>query len=128
MPVSVTCPCGKRLRVPDDNVGKRVKCPSCGATQIVQAAVSEAPSVAPVQPVVSQPSAPVPGSPQFVVVSHPKEEPKSGGFMVKVLGGVFAAVVAPILVALGVRYLSPKEDSPGSSNVQQDKGSEKDKV
>jgi hypothetical protein len=31
MPISVTCPCGKRLRVKDELAGKRVKCPGCGA-------------------------------------------------------------------------------------------------
>lgn len=38
MPVQVSCPCGKQLRVPDDYVGKRVKCPSCGEPQLVKAA------------------------------------------------------------------------------------------
>jgi hypothetical protein len=131
MPVSVTCPCGKRLRVPDENVGKRIKCPSCGATQLVKAEppsdAPAAPPIAPVQQLVSQPSGTVPSSPQFVVVTQPREEPKKSGFMAKVIGGAFAAVVAPVLVALGVKYLSPKEDSPGSSNVQEDKGADKDK-
>jgi hypothetical protein len=30
MPVTLTCECGKRLRIPDGKEGKRVKCPGCG--------------------------------------------------------------------------------------------------
>jgi hypothetical protein len=30
MPVLVGCPCGKKLRVPDEHAGKRVRCPVCG--------------------------------------------------------------------------------------------------
>lgn len=31
MPQSIACPsCGKKVRVPDERVGKRVKCPACG--------------------------------------------------------------------------------------------------
>lgn len=37
MPIQVKCSCGKQLRVPDDYLGKRVKCPACGSTQTVQA-------------------------------------------------------------------------------------------
>jgi len=40
MPVVVNCACGKQLRVPDEYVGKRVKCPSCGEPQTVKAAVA----------------------------------------------------------------------------------------
>ena len=30
MPISVTCTCGKTLKVRDELIGKRVKCPACG--------------------------------------------------------------------------------------------------
>ena len=30
MPVSVTCTCGKALKIPEQYAGKRVKCPQCG--------------------------------------------------------------------------------------------------
>jgi Protein of unknown function (DUF1559) len=30
MPVAMTCACGKQFRVPDELVGRRVKCPGCG--------------------------------------------------------------------------------------------------
>jgi hypothetical protein len=31
MPITLSCACGKSLRVPDKHAGKRVKCPACGA-------------------------------------------------------------------------------------------------
>jgi hypothetical protein len=30
MPTVMTCPCGRRLRVPDEAAGKRARCPACG--------------------------------------------------------------------------------------------------
>lgn len=39
MPHTITCPtsdCGRQLRVPDDLIGKKVKCPSCGSTFVAQ--------------------------------------------------------------------------------------------
>jgi len=38
MPITVTCSCGKSLKVRDELIGKRVKCPACGNTFPVQAA------------------------------------------------------------------------------------------
>jgi hypothetical protein len=38
MPVQLRCACGKLLRVRDELVGKRVKCPGCGAALLVRAA------------------------------------------------------------------------------------------
>jgi hypothetical protein len=37
MPVLLRCACGKLLRARDDLVGKRVKCPGCGAALLVEA-------------------------------------------------------------------------------------------
>ncbi len=51
MPISVTCQCGKSLRVKDDWVGKQAKCPGCGETFVVPA------SGGPVKPVVNVPGA-----------------------------------------------------------------------
>ena len=31
MPIGIACSCGKSLRVPDEYVGRRVKCPACSA-------------------------------------------------------------------------------------------------
>jgi hypothetical protein len=56
MPLLVNCPCGKQLRVPDEYVGRRIKCPACGARQTVTAEVAatatttESPRQAPVTP------------------------------------------------------------------------------
>lgn len=35
MPITFDCPCGKSLRANDENAGRRVKCPACGAVVIV---------------------------------------------------------------------------------------------
>jgi Transmembrane protein 43 len=41
MPITVTCPCGKTLRVADDAAGKKVRCPACSAVNLVHADVEE---------------------------------------------------------------------------------------
>jgi hypothetical protein len=41
MPITLSCPCGKILRVADQHVGKRVKCPACQAISTVPAPESE---------------------------------------------------------------------------------------
>jgi hypothetical protein len=46
MPIEVGCRCGRRLKVPDQAAGKKVKCPACGA--VVQ--VPEEPRLADVPP------------------------------------------------------------------------------
>jgi hypothetical protein len=38
MPITVTCSCGKSLKVRDELLGKRVKCPACGSAFPVTAA------------------------------------------------------------------------------------------
>jgi hypothetical protein len=35
MPIAFTCLCGKRMKVPDDSVGKKVRCPECSAVSVV---------------------------------------------------------------------------------------------
>lgn len=50
MPVLVSCHCGKQLRVPDEYVGKRVKCTACGEVQTVKAAENGNNSRVPKQP------------------------------------------------------------------------------
>ena len=37
MPITFNCPCGKALRVADENAGRRVKCPACQAVGSVPA-------------------------------------------------------------------------------------------
>ena len=54
MPIQTTCPsCGKALRVPDDLLGKNVKCPSC-QTQFVAAADTGSPPPLPPGDAVSE--------------------------------------------------------------------------
>jgi len=36
VPILITCECGKQLRVKDDLVGRRVRCPACKATRRVE--------------------------------------------------------------------------------------------
>jgi hypothetical protein len=43
MPITITCSCGKALRVSDEHAGRRVRCPGCGAVQTVPEA-DEAPA------------------------------------------------------------------------------------
>lgn len=43
MPITLSCSCGKALRVPDSAAGKKAKCPAC-------AAVLEVPAPAPAPP------------------------------------------------------------------------------
>src|SRR5262249_2032034 len=48
MPIQTSCPsCGKALRVPDDLLGKDVKCPSCQTQFVAGAAGLEAPPALP---------------------------------------------------------------------------------
>jgi predicted Zn finger-like uncharacterized protein len=58
MPITVDCPsCNRKLRVPDDLQGKKVKCPTCGTTFTAGASAApppveeeERPAPAPVSP------------------------------------------------------------------------------
>jgi predicted Zn finger-like uncharacterized protein len=56
MPIQINCPsCSRALRVPDELLGKDVKCPTCGTTFTASA---EGPAPA---PVAEQPLSPPPG-------------------------------------------------------------------
>jgi rRNA maturation protein Nop10 len=41
MPIVIHCQCGRKMRVPDEYSGKRVKCPACGETQTVTVAAKD---------------------------------------------------------------------------------------
>ncbi len=43
---------------------------------------------------------------------------KNGGVMTKVIATVFGAVVAPILVAVGVAYLKPQPENPPATQPE----------
>ena len=59
MPITLSCPCGKTLRVGDEHAGKRVKCPACTAvlTAPKPEADREVVEEAPARPLVAQPAA-----------------------------------------------------------------------
>ena len=45
----IQCECGKILKVGDALLGKRVKCPACGASQLVQGPPPQADAKSPVE-------------------------------------------------------------------------------
>ena len=45
MPIVFHCPCGRRLRVRDENAGRRIRCPDCGEALRVPEAEEEVPPV-----------------------------------------------------------------------------------
>jgi hypothetical protein len=112
MPVVVRCGCGKQFRVSDEIVGKRVKCPSCGEAQLIQAGAVSGPvaksstSARPPVPT-PEPAASLPPPPPVPQEKKPKEP--GSGVLTKVIVAVFGTVIAPIAVALGIKYLSPQE-------------------
>ena len=60
MPITFTCTCGKTLRVPDANAGKRAKCPACNAVVAIPAPQPEPePEPEPVFEIVEKPPASV---------------------------------------------------------------------
>ena len=67
MPITFTCTCGKTLRVPDANAGRRAKCPACGAVVAIPAPQPEPqPEAEPVFEIVEKPPEPVaPPSPTY---------------------------------------------------------------
>lgn len=66
MPITFNCPCGKALRVADENAGKRIKCPACQAVgtapsaapkfELVEDEPREKPPVAKASPVAKKPA------------------------------------------------------------------------
>ena len=54
MAISITCACGKTLRVKDELAGKRVRCPGCGQVSVLPAPAPTAPGIAP--PVLVEPT------------------------------------------------------------------------
>ncbi len=63
MPVVVECECGKKLRAPDDAVGRRAKCPACGSVMVIAA-----PEPLPVEPL---PVEEIPEEPEPARASEP---------------------------------------------------------
>ena len=70
MPITFNCGCGKTLRVPDANAGRRAKCPACGAVVNIPT-----PEPEPVLEVVEDPEAVAP-PPAPLAPPKPYAKPK----------------------------------------------------
>ncbi len=77
MPIALSCPCGKNLRVQDNLAGRRVKCPVCGEILEVAPATAQEEEIVfneisssprPVQPEIPPPVA-APPEPKLQIVS-----------------------------------------------------------
>lgn len=75
MPILLDCPsCSRKLRVPDDYLGRNVKCPNCGTTFLAQAAAP--PPKVPTVPEAPRPSArPAAPPPPEHVAPRPSRRP-----------------------------------------------------
>ena len=92
MPISVTCQCGKALRLKDEWVGKQAKCPGCGVTFMVPAMGG------PVKPVTTVAGPELYGSRQ-----RPQEKEGIGSAISlspKVITFLIVAVSVPVLIYL----------------------------
>jgi hypothetical protein len=69
MPITVTCDCGKTLRVPDIHAGKKAKCPACEALVPI-------PKAEPEFEVVEDDPPPKPAPKKAAVVEDDDDEPK----------------------------------------------------
>src|SRR5580765_5851955 len=68
MPIVIDCPsCERKLRVPDDLMGQKVKCPTCGTT--FEAAPRSAPSAAVPEPALA-PSVAPPATPPLPALQY----------------------------------------------------------
>jgi predicted Zn finger-like uncharacterized protein len=73
MPTTIDCPsCNRKLRVPDDLLGKEVKCPTCGTT------FTAAESTAPPPVEAEEPSAPARARPSAPPDEYEEEPPARG--------------------------------------------------
>src|SRR5688500_8610032 len=96
MPITVTCECGKSLKVKDELIGKRVKCPACGTTFPVTKA-GKAPAGATVF------------NPAAAAAAKGKREAAAG--KVSISAGPIIAGVVVLLVGIGITafIMGPKK-------------------
>ena len=133
MPVLLRCACGRLLRVRDDMVGKRVKCPACGGTLLAQAApedeaIQKAPAPARPHRVAAEP----PRAHRRVLEDDPSRPPadearprprprrqQAGGnlalWLVAGGAGLVAVVAVVLFLILGGRGGPPRE--PGGPGL-----------
>ena len=96
MPVTVTCSCGKSLKVRDELIGKRVKCPACG-------------NAFPVAPVGKAPAGATVFNPTAAAAAKGKREAAVG--RVSISWGPIIGIAALLLVGIGITafIMGPKK-------------------
>lgn len=77
MPITLNCPCGKTLRVPDASAGKRARCPACQA--VVTIPTAPPPEAEPVFEVVEEPTPAAAPSPAYKKPFADEDEEDDGG-------------------------------------------------
>src|SRR4051812_45813413 len=96
MPIQVTCTsCGKKLRLPDDRVGKMAKFPGCMNTFKIAPDGAAAPMMA------APAGVGLPGRKTALPVSKPGEK----GPKVEISGGMLALIIGVVVVGGGIALL-----------------------
>jgi hypothetical protein len=96
MPVTVSCSCGKQLKVKDELIGKRVRCPACGNTF-------------PVTPAGNAPAGATVFNPSAAAAAKGKREAAAG--KVSISWGPVIGVGVVVLVGIGIAafLMGPKK-------------------
>ena len=97
MPITVTCTCGKSLKVRDELIGKRVKCPACG-------------NAFPVTPVANAPAGATVFNPTAAAAAKGKRE-TAASRGISISWGPIIGIAALVLVGIGITMfiLGPKK-------------------
>ena len=74
MPLLIECACGKKLKVPDELAGKKLKCPGC-AKVLTAAAPRPSPPPVPLDDVEEETAVTVPKPPPPAWAGKPKRKP-----------------------------------------------------
>lgn len=112
--ISLGCPgCGKQVKVKDELAGKKGKCPGCGQAITVPSLATNRGSPAVPEGVTKGEDKHATAAGVSVSVNLVQEPPKqgegkpTGGTMTKVVVAVFTAIVAPIVVAVVIKWADP---------------------
>ncbi len=104
MAIIVRCSCGKKIRVEDKLLGKRVRCPGCGVIQVAQAPPADKPAW---EKDVKQKAPPAPAAPLLWHTGQSKDN------IILIAGNaVYVATVKPKLVAEVDRRLVEEGEEP----------------
>ena len=96
MPIALSCPCGKNLRVQDNLAGRRVKCPVCG--EILEVAPATALDEEIVFNEISSSPRPVQQPPPPSVAAQPESPPEPKRPVVSVGGNTASMIIGNLLV------------------------------